>query len=347
MYISSNVSNMSFSPLLFDQVDISISGQTGESGTNGVLANMIPKSGGNAFRGSLLANGSGPGLQASNITQRLIDRGLAGAPTSLKKLYDVNGAIGGPIKKDTLWFYFTSRYFTNESYIAGLFYPVDPAAVVRTEDKSHQANLGTWTRDNNLRLTWAMSQKSKISAWYAYQRKQDPFWTINATLSPEAARVTEWYTQLGTLTWTYTATNRLLFEVGRVARREPRHDSRAAGPAGRHPDRRAGDGDQPAGEADDLPRLDGVGHVRQRAPAELQSVGQLRDRDAQRQGRDGSAARAFQPEQLRQPVQRHPDPDAGLRPEPGDDLRAAGGLHEPAEPQPGHLRAGSVDAEPA
>jgi hypothetical protein len=214
MYISSNVSNMSFSPLLFDQVDISISGQTGESGTNGVLANMIPKAGGNQFRGSVLANGSGPSLQATNITQRLNDRGLAGAATSLKKLYDVNGAIGGPIKKDSLWFYFTSRYFTNESYIAGLFYPIDPAAVVRTEDKAHQANLGTWTRDNNLRLTWAMSQKSKISAWYAYQRKQDPFWTINSALSPEAARVTEWYTQLGTLTWTHTATNRLLFEAG-------------------------------------------------------------------------------------------------------------------------------------
>jgi len=80
MYISSNVSNMSFSPLLFDEVDIAVSGQTGESGTNGVLANMIPKAGGNVFHGSLLGNGSGPSLQSSNITQRLIDRGLAGAP---------------------------------------------------------------------------------------------------------------------------------------------------------------------------------------------------------------------------------------------------------------------------
>jgi Carboxypeptidase regulatory-like domain len=215
MYISSNVSNMSFSPLLFDEVDIAVSGQTGESGTNGVLANMIPKSGGNAFHGAILGNGSAPDLQSTNITQRLIDRGNPpNAASSLKKLYDVNGALGGPIKQDKLWFYFTSRYFTNESYIAGLFYPVDPAAAIRVEDKGHQANLGTWTRDNNLRLTYAISQKSKISAWYAYQRKQDPFWTINATLSPEAARITEWYTQLATLTWTYAATNRLLIEAG-------------------------------------------------------------------------------------------------------------------------------------
>ena len=214
MYLSSNVSNMSFSPLLFDEVDIAVSGQTGEAGTNGVLANMIPKSGGNAFHGSILGNGSAPSLQSSNITQRLVDRGLAGAPSSLKKLYDVNGALGGPIKQNKLWFYFTARSFANQSYIAGLFYPADPAAVIRVEDKGHQANLGTWTRDANLRVTYALSQKQKISAWYGYQRKQDPFWAINATVSPEAARVTDWHTQLGTVTWSYVATNRLLFEAG-------------------------------------------------------------------------------------------------------------------------------------
>jgi hypothetical protein len=215
MYISSNVSNMSLSPLLFDQVDISFSGQMGEAGTNGVLANMLPKSGGNTFHGAFLANGSGPGLQGDNITQRLKDRGLTTASTTLKKLYDINGAFGGPIKRDKLWFYFTSRYLTNNNYVAGLFYPVDPTAVIRVENPNEKGYLGTWTADNNLRLTWAVSQKHKISAWYAYQRKQDPFWQIGAgTLSPEAARVTEWYTQLGTLTWTYTATNRLLFEAG-------------------------------------------------------------------------------------------------------------------------------------
>jgi hypothetical protein len=214
MYISSNVSNYTLSPLLFDQVDISFSGQMGESGTNGVLANMLPKSGGNTFHGSFLANGSGPGLQSDNITQRLQDRGLT-ASTTLKKLYDINGAIGGPIKRDKLWFYFTSRYLTNNNYVAGMFYPVDPSAIVRVENPDEKAYLGTWTTDNNLRLTWSLNQRNKISAWYAYQRKQDPFWTIGTgTLSPEATRITEWYTQLGTLTWTYTATNRLLIEVG-------------------------------------------------------------------------------------------------------------------------------------
>jgi hypothetical protein len=76
--------------------------------------NAIPKSGGNSFRGSFLINGSWPALQGDNVTTRLKSRGVQNTTNSLKKLYDINGAVGGPIKKDKVWFYFTSRYFTNE-----------------------------------------------------------------------------------------------------------------------------------------------------------------------------------------------------------------------------------------
>ena len=99
MYLSSNLTNMSLSALIYDEVNISFSGQTPESGTNGVIMNAIPKSGGNTFQGSLLANGSAPSLQGSNVNDRLRARG-ASDTDSLKKRYDINGAIGGPIKRD-------------------------------------------------------------------------------------------------------------------------------------------------------------------------------------------------------------------------------------------------------
>jgi hypothetical protein len=221
MYQSSNLTNMSLSPLLSDQVDIQLSGQMAETGTNGVIMNLVPRSGGNTFSGSALVNGSHPNLQSSNITDRLRERGLQGASTSLKRLYDINGAVGGPIMRDRLWFYATSRYYTNENYLAGLFYPVDPSAIVRAEDPSRQAYNGTYTYDNNGRLTWGISDKQKISGFYAYQYKVDPHWQLNATISPEAVRVTTWHTQLSTTKWTYTATNRLLFEAGIAAGASP------------------------------------------------------------------------------------------------------------------------------
>src|SRR5688572_6048265 len=221
MYLSSNLTNMSLSPLLADQVDIQLSGQMAETGTNGVIMNIVPRAGGNTFSGSALVNGSHPNLQSSNITDRLQQRGLRGASTTLKRLYDINGGVGGPIRQDRLWFYATSRYYTNEFYLAGNFYPVDATVVQRQDDLSRQAYGGTYTYDNNGRVTWAISSKQKISGWYAFQYKVDPHWQLNAAVSPEAARVTTWHTQLSTTKWTYTATNRLLFEAGIAAGESP------------------------------------------------------------------------------------------------------------------------------
>jgi hypothetical protein len=222
MYQSSNLTNMSLSPLLFEQVDVQLAGQSGETGTNGVIMNAIPKSGGNTFSGSALVNGSAPSLQGNNVTDRLQSRGLAGASTTLKTLYDLNVAVGGPIKRDRLWFFATSRYFTNEFYVAGRFFPVDVSAVRREDDRSRQAFGGTYTYDNNGRVTWALTSKQKLSTWYAYQYKVDPHWLIQTFVqAPEASRVTTWHTQLSTTKWTYTATNRLLFEVGVAAGASP------------------------------------------------------------------------------------------------------------------------------
>src|SRR5688572_15305459 len=60
MYLSSNLTNMSLSPLLFDQVDVQVSGQSAETGTNGVIMNAVPKAGGNRFSGTALINGTTP-----------------------------------------------------------------------------------------------------------------------------------------------------------------------------------------------------------------------------------------------------------------------------------------------
>jgi hypothetical protein len=222
MYQSSNLTNMSLSPLLFEQVDVQLAGQMAETGTNGVIMNAVPRSGGNTFRGTVLVNGSHPNLQGSNVTERLNQRGLAGASTTLKALYDLNGAIGGPIARDRVWFYATSRYFKNEYFLASRFYPTDVTAVRRQADAARQAYGGTYTYDNNGRVTWNISDKQKFTSWYAYQYKVDPHWLIQIqTTSPEAARVTTWNTQLSTSKWTYTATNRLLFEVGLMAGESP------------------------------------------------------------------------------------------------------------------------------
>jgi hypothetical protein len=92
-----------------------------------------------------------------------VARGLpAGQPaTTLKKLYDLNGAVGGPIKQDRAWFYVTSRYFTNEYFLAGRFYRPTPRRSSVTNDRHVRAYAGTYTYDNNGRVTVALSRSRR------------------------------------------------------------------------------------------------------------------------------------------------------------------------------------------
>ncbi len=70
--------NVSLAPLLYEQVDVQFSGQGGDSTTIGVTSNAIPRSGGNTFSGTFLANGSNSNLQSDNLTDRLKATGSDG-----------------------------------------------------------------------------------------------------------------------------------------------------------------------------------------------------------------------------------------------------------------------------
>ena len=81
------------------EVIFTTSGGLGESETAGLVMNIVSKTGGNTVQGSVYFSGTGERLEADNLTQALKDAGLT-APTPLTKVYDINGAVGGPIKNE-------------------------------------------------------------------------------------------------------------------------------------------------------------------------------------------------------------------------------------------------------
>ena len=42
-------------------------------------------------------------------------------PSTLLRLYDVEGALGGPIKKDKLWFFYLGRTYGSSTSVTGMF----------------------------------------------------------------------------------------------------------------------------------------------------------------------------------------------------------------------------------
>ena len=79
-----------------------------ESETSGVRINLVPRDGGNSYRGVFLGNYSDHHLQSDNLSDGLKARGLTSS-TTVKRSYDVDPAIGGPIAKDKLWFWGSVR----------------------------------------------------------------------------------------------------------------------------------------------------------------------------------------------------------------------------------------------
>ena len=213
MMSNSGRTNQTLSPLLFEQIDVQISGHAGDAPSTGVQSNLIPRTGGNEFHGTVLVNGSSGRFQSDNLTSDLRARGLT-ATSTLKNVYDLSAGIGGPVVRDRLWFYSTARYQTNTSYIAGLYFPADPKARIRTEDRSRQAYDDQFLWDVTARVTAALTSKMRLNGFVQIQHKWWPHWTINAAASPESVGRVDWPGRLYQISWNYTATDRLLFEAG-------------------------------------------------------------------------------------------------------------------------------------
>ena len=102
------------------EMSVDYSAGTADQMTGGVRINMLPREGGNTFRGSLFATGSNSSFQADNYTQSLKDRGLR-TPNSVKMNYDINPGFGGPLAENKVWFYGSARWVKTQNYVGGMF----------------------------------------------------------------------------------------------------------------------------------------------------------------------------------------------------------------------------------
>ncbi len=213
------------------EVQYNSSSMLGEAEVGGGAVNIVAKTGGNAFHGTFYANGANSSLVSSNYTSTLQSQGLK-APNSLTDIWDLDGAVGGPIAKDQLWFFGGARYQGNDKLLANMWQNANctwvacnPNVFTYAPDFGLQAKGdGRW-HDTNLRLTWQASPRNKIQAYTAYQTLcincigQDggsgP--TTGAGTSPEASTRSDgrplWINQAS---WASPVTNRLLLEAGYI-----------------------------------------------------------------------------------------------------------------------------------
>jgi Carboxypeptidase regulatory-like domain len=218
LMLSAGVNNTPYVPNMgsTQEVTIDTSGVSAEAAEGGVRVNVIPKEGGNTFRGLIFASFANESMQSSNFTDRLKARGFT-TPNALKKVADINPAFGGPILQNKLWFYASHRLQIAQNWVGGMFFDTtynDPNVFALNQDPNHRvSNDGMWN-EGNVRLTWQATQRNKFGFSFAKEHMCTCPSAIRATTSPGFDNHWGWPHHLLTTEWTSPVTSRLLLEAG-------------------------------------------------------------------------------------------------------------------------------------
>jgi len=204
------------------EINYITSGGLGEAETAGLVMNVVPKTGGNRVSGSSFLSFTGKNLQAGNLTDSQRAAGLT-TPTPLTKVYDLNGAVGGPLKQDRVWFFVNGRTQGNTKAIANVFYNQnagDPTKWLYVPSDKQEYSDRTWENTSG-RITWQATPRNKIGGFWDEQwvcRKCDGATTgitDPARVSPEAVGVGQTKPlRVPQVSWSSPVTSRLLLEAG-------------------------------------------------------------------------------------------------------------------------------------
>ena len=198
-------------------------GGTVDSPTGGVKINMIPREGGNRFSGSLFQGYESSKIQSDNLTPFLAANGVK-TVDKIGTYNDTNFTMGGPIKKDSVWFFGSGRFFIVNKPIANTYVSDGTKAGIvacanalagrggalcpQGVDPQHQYSALA-------RITWQISPRNKLSGYYDKIHK-----IRGAAMGPgddQTTSAVRWDSPLYTtnmIKYTSTVSNKLLIEGG-------------------------------------------------------------------------------------------------------------------------------------
>jgi hypothetical protein len=123
MGIENSAGNSSYqvNAAVVEEMVLQTSGISAEVNADGPVMNVVPKEGGNTFRTIASALFTNHHLEGENLTDKLRDRGLRTSNTTVK-MWDEAFSVGGPIKRNRLWFFGAVRTWGFARQHAGVYW---------------------------------------------------------------------------------------------------------------------------------------------------------------------------------------------------------------------------------
>jgi len=207
---------------MFQEFSYSTNIDSAEAGQPGMRINLVPRDGGNQFHSTVFTKYTRGNWQSNNIDDELAAQGVT-APATTQKQWDFNPSGGGPIRRDSLWYYFTYQNIGQDTVQSGSFYDADPLPYRYVADASRPGS--SQVRSNSIapRVTWQMTRSDKVAGYYERSRQSTPFFyntqirflttSAAAPLSPETTHDATTNGDSGGAHWTRTQGSRLLFDT--------------------------------------------------------------------------------------------------------------------------------------
>ena len=199
------------------EISLETSGLGAESEMSGIRTNIVPKEGGNTWRGTVTGAFTNDALQSDNLTDEFKAQGLLTVNT-VHKIYDINPGLGGPIMKDQALVLRVGPGVVGAAVRGGDVLQPEPVPWRYEADTTRPALNIENNGNESLRLTWQAAAKHKITGQYQYGQQDRPFYgySLGQTLaSPEAAYASKSIpSYLGQVGWNSPMTNKILLEAG-------------------------------------------------------------------------------------------------------------------------------------
>jgi hypothetical protein len=218
-----------------DETSVTVSGGMGESDTGGPVMNIVPRSGGNSFRGQGFYSNAGDWSRSDNLNDELRAVGINETP-GIINAYDSSITYSGPVKRDRVWFLGSYRKLNTQTAVEGIVANANAGNLARWDwvrDASLPARQTQGRAMYQMRASAQATAKNRLSFSHEYQtrcegaplqrtssggchtRGTDWIASAGATTSPEAATAyidfPYWLTQA---LWTNPLTNKILLEAG-------------------------------------------------------------------------------------------------------------------------------------
>jgi hypothetical protein len=170
-----------------EEASFKTSGNNADVAFGGVHQQMIMKSGGNTFRGSVEGDYENKRWQSNNVSKDLAARGFTITnPTT--RYYDFNADLGGFLIKNKLWFYGgASKQEIDQlqiGYVAG-----PNAAGCWTCPDAPPGTVIRILKQQYSKFSWQASQATKVIGTFVHAEKVTPFFGFNSTTPQPSTRV--------------------------------------------------------------------------------------------------------------------------------------------------------------